>query len=313
MNAHHTRRAGRRTRARLLAVAAGSLALAVGTSVAASADEGGAVISKPYSARANTLPARTAFATQAPTAATQNTWAFGIDGRDSAGTIWDYPPKAAGGFAARVKTGTGMGSATAFFKNNSANTAHVNVYARFGSQLRVFTGSSGSGTVLAGGWGSYNAFVTPGNIGGAAYPDLLARDTSGVLWEYLSNSNGTFGSRVRVGAGWNIYTQIAGRDDLTGDGKADIVARDSSGTLWLYKGTGTYKQPFLPRTKIGAGWNTYNKLIALGDTNGDGHNDLLARDTHGVLWFYAGTGNAAAPYKTRAQIGTNWNSYNYLF
>jgi hypothetical protein len=297
-------------RTRLLAVAAGSLALALGTSVAASASQGPGTAGKAETAKQAVH--HTAFSTNS--APPEDTWQFGLDGRDSAGNVWNYPPKSTGGFGARVKSGTGLGGVSAFFKNNSANDGQVNVYARFGGQLRIFTSSTSStGSVIGNGWDIYSAFVTPGNIGGAANPDLLARDKGGVLWEYLSNSNGTFAPRVKVGAGWNIYSQIAGRDDITGDGKADIVARDYSGNLWLYKGTGNYKAPFATRTKIGAGWNIYNKILALGDTNVDGHNDLIARDSKGVLWLYEGTGNAAAPYQKRVQIGTGWNIYNYLF
>lgn len=315
MNSYQNRRAGRGLTTRAVAVVAGSLALAVGTSVAASADDGAgsAAITKVRNAQPSQHLGTPATGSKSARAAQQQIWSFGLNGRDSTGTIWDYPPKAGGGFKTRVKAGTGLKSATAFFQNNSANTTHVNVYAVVSNQLRLFSGASSSGKVLATGWSTYNAFVTPGNLGGTANPDLLARDKSGVLWLYLSNSNGTFGGRNKVGTGWNTYTQIAGRDDLTGDGKPDIVARDKAGVLWLYKGTGTYKAPLSGRVKIGTGWNGYNKLIGLGDNNGDGLNDLIARDGHGDLYFYSGTGKASAPFHKRVKIGHGWNVYNYLF
>ncbi|WUH91127.1 VCBS repeat-containing protein [Streptomyces sp. NBC_00433] len=299
-----------------MAVAAGALALTLGTTVAASASGGGTgTLAAGSGATLNSAPqhGRTAFSTADDTAAAGSTWMFGIDGRDSAGNIWDYPPNAKGGFGAKKRTGTDLGGATAFFKINSANTEKVNVYARFGTQLRIYGGSSSAGTVVSSGWKGYNAFVTPGNLGGAANPDLLARDTSGVLWEYLSYSNGSFSSRVRVGGGWQIYGDLAGFGDLTGDGKADIVARDSAGGLYLYKGTGNYKAPFASRVKIGSGWNVYNRIIGLGDNNADGKYDLIARRTGGALFFFPGTGNAAAPFGARQQIGTGWSVFNYLF
>ncbi|MEV6011593.1 VCBS repeat-containing protein [Streptomyces sp. NPDC051976] len=311
MKLHNSRLAGRGVKTKAAAIVAGSLALALGTTVAASADGGAASISKADSATKHV--ATSAFSSQSPNTAQEDVWAFSIDGRDANGTIWSYGPKAGGGFNTREQTGTNMGSANAFFKNNSANDGHVNVYARFGGTLRAYTGAQSTGTVIGNGWNVYSAFVTPGNLGGAEYPDLLARDTSGNLWVYLAYKGGTFASRVKVGGGWNAYNQIAGRGDLTGDGKADIVARDGSGNLWLYKGTGNYKAPFAARTKIGAGWNAYNRLVGLGDSNGDGRNDLIARATNGDLYLYAGTGNASAPYKPRVKIGNGWNVYNYLF
>jgi FG-GAP-like repeat len=299
VNQQHTGRAGRRRiLPRAAAALAGSLALALGVSAApAGADTGSA----------------TATGTVAKRAAQQTVWSFGLNGRDVNGDIWNYPPKSGGGFGTRVKVGSGLKGASALFQNNSANTTHVNVYAVVSGKLRLFSGATSSGTVIATGWNVYNSFVTPGNLGGTANPDLLARDTSGVLWLYLSNSNGTFGGRNKVGAGWDAYTQIAGRDDLTGDGKADIVARDKAGVLWLYKGTGTYRSPFTTRVKIGTGNNVFSKFIGLGDNDGDGLNDLIARDYNGYLWFYAGTGSASAPFSPKVKIGHGWNMYNYLF
>ncbi|MFD3659948.1 FG-GAP repeat domain-containing protein [Streptomyces sp. NPDC058659] len=86
---------------------------------------------------------------------------------------------------------------------------------------------------------------------------------------------------------------------LSGDGRADITARDKAGVLWLYKGTGDYKAPFAGRTKIGGGWNVYDRLLSLGDSDADGKVDLLARKTTGELLRYSGTGNAARPFTDR--------------
>jgi hypothetical protein len=45
---------------------------------------------------------------------------------------------------------------------------------------------------------------------------------------------------------------------------------------------------------------------------GDGHADLVARDSHGVLWLYKGTGKASAPYAPRVEIGSGWNTYKLI-
>ncbi|SEL36216.1 hypothetical protein SAMN05414137_1081, partial [Streptacidiphilus jiangxiensis] len=36
------------------------------------------------------------------------------------------------------------------------------------------------------------------------------------------------------------------------------------------------------------------------------------RDASGVLWLYQGTGNPAAPFKSRVRVGGGWNTYNTL-
>ncbi|MFD7334897.1 FG-GAP repeat domain-containing protein [Streptomyces violascens] len=144
--------------------------------------------------------------------------------------------------------------------------------------------------------------------------DLVARDGAGVLWYYPSYSHigGPLGDRIRLGAGWNTYTTLTGTGDLTGDGHPDLLARDHNGVLWLYKGTGNPNAPFTDPTRLGAGWNTFSALTSTTDQTGDSHPDLLARDTHGMLWLYKGTGNPNAPFTDPVRLGAGWNAYTQL-
>ncbi|SEN70079.1 N-acetylmuramoyl-L-alanine amidase [Actinacidiphila rubida] len=164
------------------------------------------------------------------------------------------------------------------------------------------------------GWGVYNSLVPLTDLKASGTGDMVARDTSGVLWYYQGSGNPSapFKARLKVGAGWGVYNTMAGVRDVNGDGKPDLVARDSSGTLWFYQGTGTPATPFAARVKVGAGWGTYNSLVAVGDLNGDGRGDMVARDTAGTLWLYQGTGNAAAPFAPRVKIGAGWTIYNAM-
>ncbi|MBD0424715.1 VCBS repeat-containing protein [Streptomyces sp. TRM S81-3] len=162
------------------------------------------------------------------------------------------------------------------------------------------------------GWNIYPTILSPGNLGGAKEADLIGLDEAGVLWGYLAYPDGTLTSRMRIGGGWGQYTQLAGQGDLTGDGKADIVARDKSGVLWLYKGTGDYKAPFESRTRIGGGWNVYDRLLSVGDLDADGTPDLIARRPDGDLYRYSGTGSAQAVYEKPVKIGHGFQIYNLL-
>nr|WP_223187618.1 VCBS repeat-containing protein [Streptomyces sp. CBMA29] len=146
-------------------------------------------------------------------------------------------------------------------------------------------------------------------------PDILARDSAGVLWRedtsYYPGTHQLTGSdRVKVGPGWNIYNRIVAVGNIAGSSAGDLIARDSAGVLWLYTGTG--KGTFAPRTKIGPGWNVYTQITGTGDFTGDGRADLVARDGSGALWLYRGTGNAKAPYATRTKIGPGWNIYKEI-
>lgn len=169
------------------------------------------------------------------------------------------------------------------------------------------------GSVVAGGWGSYNLTVGPGDLSGDGNSDILARDSSGVLWDYTGRGNGLLNSRVKVGGGWNGYNAIIGAGDIDGDGKADIIARDgSSGHLYIYKGTGVASAPFKARVDIGGGWNGYIRLAAPGDLDGDGRADIVGVNSAGELYRYSGSGhNTTATFKPRVKIGTaGWNGYS---
>ncbi|MEV6012558.1 FG-GAP-like repeat-containing protein [Streptomyces sp. NPDC051976] len=168
-------------------------------------------------------------------------------------------------------------------------------------------------TRIGGGWNGYNQLVGTGDLTGDGRADLVARDSTGVLWLYrgTGSAGAPFAGRARIGAGWNAYNQIVGTGDLTDDGRADLVARDSTGVLWLYRGTGSAGAPFAARTRIGGGWNAYNLLVRAGDVDGS-RVDLFARDASGALWFYAGTGIATAPFAPRKKIASGFDTYSTL-
>ncbi|MFF0425654.1 FG-GAP repeat domain-containing protein [Streptomyces sp. NPDC004520] len=236
----------------------------------------------------------------------------------SGSNLYWYEPNGSGGYEARQWANDTWGYAKwAQQADNDGDGVADDLWGWSTSGNLSYAAGESASTELVNvgsGWNIYNKVLSPGTLGGGAAADIIARDSSGVLWIYLGYGNGKLTGRTKVGAGWNIYNQIAGVGDLSGDGKADIVARDGSGVLWLYKGTGDYKAPFTGRTKIGAGWGIYNTILGVGDLDFDGLADFVARDGAGKLYRYSGTGNAAAPFKPRVTIGTSgWNTYRILF
>ncbi|SEE46064.1 Repeat domain-containing protein [Streptomyces sp. 2131.1] len=94
---------------------------------------------------------------------------------------------------------------------------------------------------------------------------------------------------VKVGHGWDVYDQIVGLDDANGDGFGDVVARTPGGDLYFYAGTGDLAKPFKAREQVGYGYDVYNQLVAVGDTDGDGHADFMARKENGDTYSYRST------------------------
>ncbi|MFG2770319.1 N-acetylmuramoyl-L-alanine amidase [Streptomyces sp. NPDC048350] len=144
--------------------------------------------------------------------------------------------------------------------------------------------------------------------------NLLARDASGVLYQYQGRGSATapFLTRYRVGSGWNMFNAITPMTALRADGTGDMVARDAAGVLWYYQGTGNPSAPFKARLKTGGGWQIYDRILGARDLSGDSIPDLIAREKSGVLWFYKGTGNPASPFAARVKVGSGWQTYNQL-
>ncbi|MFG3037882.1 FG-GAP repeat domain-containing protein [Streptomyces sp. NPDC048330] len=162
------------------------------------------------------------------------------------------------------------------------------------------------------GWNGYKLIESVGDIAGTNAPDVVGRDAAGVLWLHPGTGSETNAPtpRVRIGAGWNIYNRLAGGSDVTGDGRADVLATDTAGVMWLYKGTGKATAPLADRVRLGAGWNIYDQITAVGDIAGAPAGDFVARDKAGVLWLYLGKGNGT--FATRSRIGAGWNQYSRL-
>lgn len=154
------------------------------------------------------------------------------------------------------------------------------------------------------GWNVMKQFIAAGDVNSDRRGDVIAIDSSGVLWLYPGRGAFTFLPRVKIGTGWASYA-IFSTGDFDGDTRADLLARDSVGNLWLYPGNGAGR--LLPRKQIGKGWSIFNALIGPGDWNHDGRADVMARErSTGYLYLYPGNGRGG--FTTRKLLGTGWNS-----
>ncbi|BCM65248.1 hypothetical protein EASAB2608_00582 [Streptomyces sp. EAS-AB2608] len=128
------------------------------------------------------------------------------------GTVYLYKATGTGKLSARVKlyadwrgykkvvgagdlTGDGRGDLLVQDRSNTLWRYNGTASGGFAARVKVATA-----------WGaSYNAVVGAGDLTGDGKADLVARDTSGVLWRSNGNGKGSFGARTKIATGWGGY------------------------------------------------------------------------------------------------------------
>ncbi|WP_086831171.1 VCBS repeat-containing protein [Streptomyces sp. NRRL B-24572] len=189
---------------------------------------------------------------------------------DGTGVLWQYQGKGDGTFATRVKIGSGWGGYNKLTGGSDLNgDGRADLLATDASGVLWFYKGTGSATApfatrvkVGSGWGVYNQLTAVGNIAGTAAGDLVARDTSGVLWLYQGNGSGGFTTRVKVGSGWGAFSQLVGAGDVNADGRPDLIAYGTGGT-YVYKPTGSATAPFARlTTNLYAGEGTKFNSVA---------------------------------------------------
>lgn len=141
--------------------------------------------------------------------------------------------------------------------------------------------------------------------------DVLARVAStGELRIYAGTTRGTLSPGSRIGTGWSGMDVLETVGDLSGDGPQDVLARQrSTGDLWLYRGNG--RGGWLPRVRVGTGWDGLDRIVAPGDFDGDQRVDVIARGaSSGNLYLYAGTGSGTV--RSGVKIGSGWQGFDVI-
>lgn len=191
--------------------------------------------------------------------------------RDKSGTLWLYLGKSDGTFATRTKVGPGWqnykrlaggSDLTSDGKPDMVATDSAGalwLYKSTGDARAPFAARKKIGS----GWQIYNQVTAAGNIAGSAAGDLVARDSSGVLWLYQGKGDGTFSTRVKIGGGWNVYTHVVGIGDGNRDGRSDLYVFGPNATSYYYESTGNASAPFRARSAspvLFDNWQSYNHL-----------------------------------------------------
>lgn len=126
------------------------------------------------------------------------------------------------------------------------------------------------------------------DFNGDGRDDLLWRNDSGVITDWLSTNTGTFTSNWAY-ASFSVPVEwkVAATGDFNGDGKADIFWQDTNGAVvtWLGNGNGGFSADWAHAAMaVGSEWH----VVANGDYNGDNRDDLLWQSDDGTLSQWLG-------------------------
>lgn len=97
--------------------------------------------------------------------------------------------------------------------------------------------------------------------------------------------------------------------DLDGAGGPDVLSAGLDGRLYLYRGDGA--GGWDGRRVYGRGWSLRDEIHVVGDWDGDGRADVVARDiTTGNLLLYPGDGSGGL--RAARRIGSGWQVFSDL-
>jgi hypothetical protein len=122
--------------------------------------------------------------------------------------------------------------------------------------------------------------VGTGDFNGDGRFDILWRNTSGKITDWLGNANGGFdGNLAHADNSVTSNWQVIATGDFNGDGRDDILWRNTTNgnvTDWLGQPNGGFAGNGVATNNVSSVW----QVAGTGDVNGDGIDDVIWRNTN---------------------------------
>ncbi|MEU7058207.1 VCBS repeat-containing protein [Streptomyces sp. NPDC046197] len=228
--------------------------------------------------------------------------------RDLVGRLWLYDATSNGSLSGRRQIGTGWNMYNQLIGLDGNGDGHGDIVGRTeaGTLYAYYANGAadyGGRTQVATGLAGYNAIANEGHQPDFGKGQVIGRDAKGNVYAYTGLENGTLRGRQTTGYGYTpadypLMTSTVAPDD---NGQSGLVVFTSGGVLFNLGATGTSSFPV----------EHYTAVAGPGDLSGDGHADLIARDTGGDLWFIAGVKGGAVTGKP-VFLGSGWNIYSRI-
>jgi hypothetical protein len=245
---------------------------------------------------------------------------------DASGRLFLRSGNDRGGFLPPRIVGTGWSSMNLITGNGDFDRdGRADLVARdTQGRLYLYSGNGRGGWMgskqIGNGWGSFSDVFNTGDFTGDGNADLLAEEPNGTLRLYRGSPGGALSDGRSIGVGWNTLVTNAGAGpaaterravpggagNLDGVAGGDVIALTNGGELRIYGTTGDGNWGKL--TRPGGTWAATDRVIPLGDFNGDGLADIGQVDSAGI--FYMHPGIAGGGLGKRVRLGSGWRSFS---
>jgi len=147
-----------------------------------------------------------------------------------------------------------------------------------------------------------------GDFNGDGRDDILWRNDSGELAEWLANANGSFASNAVAGRSVSTDWHVVATGDFNGDGRDDILWRSDGGMLgdWMGSANGDFIVNSASLIPVATNWH----VAGTGDFNGDSRDDILWRNDAGAFGDWLGTATGGFTYNDAAGVTAVTNDWH---